>query len=572
MYPASKEALEALSLFKLPFVRRFLLFPDTYSDVTILTNPVQRQASVLLNIHRVMCGVPSFDFEAHSNWLCTPAFSRGTVTVGCIIQNLHLRAAPLLVSSKQKGYSMRRFVLDSATGQLLTVGYPSSEGTIEITFLSFFCTTHPTALVMQFEALNEAIDADLHPRLVRRAILFMFMHCEKRDCPICGVHCVCGLLHSVPMHSLDFSSFGGLCAATVGVYSGFGNQHMVVGGLEPPNSRPMRFQCVLRKIENASRTADMWNWGVTSRFNELPLYPINLAMPQTEIKPLSSNHSIVDELEEHQRASRSSTASLQKVETLLPRLALSQLSYKPTAVDFQISTIPSECATSNQLDPSPYQDSVLKCSVPPMIYHEQTVLPTTNPFDSSARNEALSSMLAQNANQTPLPTVTASGQPAIQNESLVTAARSTATFSSPSYLPIIHAPYRSAIQKRIFLQPLQLEHQSPTFSIHPPSSQPAQLTICEPMTKRNSATPIAVNPSAPAMESCTFVTERDKQLLERKERNRRSAARSNEKRRQAFLELERSLMEENQKMEELIERQNELRRENALLVERTREL
>lgn len=572
-YTVSNKVLEALSLFKLQFVREYLLFPDARSDVFILTNTVQRQASVLINTHRVMWGVPSLEFEVFSNWLYTPAYSQGTVTVGCIIQNLHLRAAPHLMSSKQAGYSMRRFVLDSATGQQLTVGYPTSEGTIEITSLSFFSTAHPTAFVMRVEALHEAIDADLNPWLVRRAILFMFLHREKRECPICDVICVCRRSLAVPKHSLDFSSFIGLVAATAGVYSGFGNQHMVVGGLERPNSRPMGFQCTVRKLKNASGITEMWKWGVTSRFNELPIYPTKLTMPQIEIEPLPSNHSIIDELEEYQRVSFSSEGLLQQAQHFLPQRTTLQRRAEGEFANNQIPEISQECTQFSDLEPCACKNSTAKSGAVHNINIEQIVLSPTNPADSSISSKTpltlTVSMLMQASNEPSLPTVAVSDRSIIQNTTLLAIDGAARKCSRLNPSTMIHSEYQSTTQNSINVQPpLQPDHKLSKLPLHSLSSQTIHLAICKPISKQYSATPIAVSPIAPPIQTCTYVTEREKQLLERKERNRRSAARSNTKKREAFLELERNLIEETQKMKELLERQKKLKREKALLKEK----
>lgn len=81
---------------------------------------------------------------------------------------------------------------------------------------------------------------------------------------------------------------------------------------------------------------------------------------------------------------------------------------------------------------------------------------------------------------------------------------------------------------------------------------------------------IAMYPSSePAMQS-TYVSKRDKVILERRKRNRQSAARSNMKRKQAYIALQEKLKMDNERIKELEDEQDRLLRENVVLRELTK--
>eukprot|EP00171_Calliarthron_tuberculosum_P013243 IDg13243t1 len=105
-------------------------------------------------------------------------------------------------------------------------------------------------------------------------------------------------------------------------------------------------------------------------------------------------------------------------------------------------------------------------------------------------------------------------------------------------------------------------HASPIHKAHVPPllPQPAMLAAMpmqSALQKRNVAR-IEINPNAPPAQQSTYVGERDKRLLDRKERNRKSAARSNQRRKQARMELEKDLLEATQEKEKLEKRRKKL--------------
>lgn len=583
--PAEEHVREAVSLLSLPFVRNYLLNSDALADATVLTDPVQRAASFSFDLHRVVWGSARLETEAKSLWLCTPAFSHGSIIVGCVVQKLAFRAAPQLMATRPDGFSMLRFVADAASGQLLTISAPSAHGTVEIQYASYrtMSTRFALSAVLRDAELRAAVEKDFDPTLLRRAILLSFAHRESRPCPHCRATCTCRPTFAAPRHTFDFSVFTRTMGAAIGMYAGSGSQQLVIhSGAQRVCSTHMHVQLAVRQLDDTASINTLWSWGVHTRFRELPIYPMRLEMPKSSDERWRHRRSIVEELEDEQRATR---LALDISAISAPRKTFDPISPDAIAPNLtpethlslpglQDHTTSSSVVLANPVVLRPTPPHLLPTKVADVVDTSHLILPKSklkivpkSPCSSqSVVDPALTfELVTPPARQpvTPLCPSTlisgASSAVALDERVPIASAAPKTTPSAPQRKKPIAPSCESLSDVSSSTGASKANDQAPRLPL------PVLPVLAKAGLMKRNAPRIEINPNAPPAQQSTYIGERDKRLLDRKERNRKSAARSNLRRKQARMVLERDLRDATRMKEELETRRNALESENALL-------
>lgn len=487
MFPLLNEVhcREALVLLKLPFVRCYLLSPHATTDLRALTSKAQRRNSVCFTTQRVLTGFSAFEIETTSNWVFTPTYSQGHIIVGCGVQELQIHSRPRFCSWNREGCSMRRFVFNSTTGHMLSVSYQTAAGFIDAASFSTVGSSLAFTALLNLSALQTALDADLEPIFLRRAIIFSFIYSERRTCSRAST---CD--NQTSLADRDCFSFISMMEGANCFYSGTGILQKVANRSRRTDTLQMNVQCIVMRSGNTARISELWKWGILKSFHDVRVHPTRLEMPQKEMCTYAAKAWTLCGHEEHQSAGHAIA------------------------------------------EPAMVQDGA-------MVSRQQEVSGLLS-FGASSRIPSKEQMAFQN----PLLSDFAS------------------TRRTPEQQFLSHA--RPLVGLHVF----EREDNDCVKLPYGPGSLSPSPVHNNPIT----ANRIAVHPNAVPATQSTYVSKRDEMMLERVKRNRQSAARSNEKRRQICIVLHEKLKKHTVRIKALEERKKQLLGENELLRELTKAL
>ena len=524
-----------LTLLAQPFVNSFLLQPDSMFDVHVLSNATRKNASIALAVNHVVWAVKKSVSEVRASCLWTPARVQDGVIVGVLVKHMKYRSNAQYVVDCLQGNSVMRFAIDVESGSCLAISPPSSRGTVEVFFASFNKTCRNLTFfgVLRIAELRAAVNNSFDSDLLRRANSLSLTSLQTKFCQ--GV-CSCRRKFMSSFREMDFNSFGRAITMMLGIYGSTGESEIAVHfSQRRMSAAKMRLQLAILQLSHGPSISALRKWAIHSRiirftqtsssmrhnllyFNQ-PLYPDDHNADSS--KPTIFSHaSRVEPLAQHESLPqcRSTLDSDFLYLSCSPMDSTSQDPLIPYTPDINkhhslyhkgISTRPS---IPQPFEPAP---SPSQHSYPAVMLSQQ-------PSEQRHRKQGLRK---DSNNGKDLPAAYSSAQGQVSGPSLLSDASSCGDTSKNS--PIDYVTVLPVVRS----QRLQ-------------------------GTRR-----IEKNPLAPPPRASTYVSERDKRLIERKQRNRRSAARSNARRRLARLDLQRNL-------KEVIHKKNMLQnRERALLIE-----
>lgn len=192
----------------------FLWRSPPSADLSVLSAPTQIQhaltAEIVCRSSPSGAALPNSPKHFSARWYQVPAFSTANLSVGISIQEQERDPAG---PSSKPALNLKRYVRDNDTGTMLSVSYCSRTGDTFIDYMTHRSSVHRIHVHMRFDTddFQHALSfqrSEVSAELAANALCLSHVTREHRPCPKCNAppdkKCGCTLLFKRPDHPLDF--------------------------------------------------------------------------------------------------------------------------------------------------------------------------------------------------------------------------------------------------------------------------------------------------------------------------------------------------------------------------------